>query len=107
MTTTSSPLGYKFSYDYAANGWYGYINNGELTSEQESVLVKALIDAQVDEFEALLPEGHYWLIHTSELQYPVGDNTETGDLKALLEQASEAVCERFEEIETEALAKLH
>ncbi|MFF6903355.1 hypothetical protein [Streptomyces hydrogenans] len=106
MTTTCSPLGYKFSRDYIADGWYNTINTGELTNDQESALVDALIDAQVDAFEALLPDSHYWLIDTSELQYPVGDETELGNLKTLLDQATETVMERLPEIEAKVLADL-
>lgn len=107
MTTTrSSSLGWKFSYSYIADGWLNYINNGEYTSAQESALVDALIDAQVEAFDALLPDDHHWLIHTSELQYPADDDTETGDLETLLEQSSEAVCARLAEIEAKALADL-
>ncbi|KUJ65433.1 hypothetical protein [Streptosporangium amethystogenes] len=105
-TTTSYSLGYKFSRDYVADGWYNTINNGELTSEQESALVDALIDAEVDAFEALLPESHYWLIDTSELQYPVGDAAVLGDLDALLKQAVETVMNRLPEIEARVLAGL-
>ncbi|MCQ1575430.1 hypothetical protein [Streptomyces parvus] len=104
MTTTSTPLGYKFSYDYVTNGWYDHINGGNYTTEQQSAIVKALAEAQVEEFEALLPESHYWLIHTSELQYPVGDDAETGDLEELLSQSVEAVSARLPEIEAKALA---
>lgn len=107
MTATrSSSLGFRFSYDYVADGWLNYINNGEYSSAQESALVDALIDAQVEAFDALLPDGHHWLIHTSELQYPADDDTETGDLDALLEQSSEAVCARLPQIEAKALADL-
>ncbi|MEU0991241.1 hypothetical protein [Streptomyces sp. NPDC005953] len=107
MTTTkSTSLGYKFSHQYTADGWYNHINNGEYTTEQESAIVDALIDAQVTEFEARLPESHYWLIHTSELQYPAGDGTETGDLETLLNQSVEAVVARLPQIETKALADL-
>ncbi|PVC80537.1 hypothetical protein DBP19_35970 [Streptomyces sp. CS090A] len=106
MITTSSALGYKFSRDYVTNGWYDHINGGDYTSEQQSALVDALTEAQVDEFEALLPESHYWLIHTSELQYPVGDDTETGDLEQLLSQSVEAVCARLPQIEAKTLTDL-
>jgi hypothetical protein len=104
--TTCSSLGYTFSRSYVADGWYNTINNGELTSEQEGALVDALIDAQVEAFEALLPDSHYWLIDTSELQYPVGDDTELGDLKALLAQSAETVMARLPEIEAKVLADL-
>lgn len=104
MITTSTSLGYRFSRDQVANNWYDHINNGERTPEQESAIVNALIDAQVEAFEALLPESYYWLIHTRELQYPAGDDTETGDLEALLARSVEAVCARLPEIETKALA---
>ena len=106
MTTRSTSLGWKFSYSYVADGWLNFINNGEFTSAQESALVDALIEAQVEAFEALLPEGHYWSIHTSELQYPADDNTELGDLEALLKQSTEAVSSRLPEIEAKALADL-
>ncbi|WP_405413957.1 hypothetical protein [Streptomyces rubiginosohelvolus] len=106
MTTTSTALGYKFNRDYVANGWYDTINNGELTPDQQSAVVDALIEAEVEEFEALLPEGHYWAIRTNELQYPLGDTVDVGDLTALLEQAVEAVSARLPEIEAKALADL-
>lgn len=103
MTTTSTSLGYEFGYDYVTNGWNDYVNCGEYTTEQQSAIVYALTHAQVEEFEALLPESHYWLIHTSELQYPVGDDTDLGDLEELLGQSAEAVSARFPQIEAEAL----
>lgn len=106
MTSKISHLNYKFSHQYVTNGWYNFINNGEFTTEQESALVDALTSAQVDEFDALLPDEHHWLIHTSELQRPADDNTETGDLQALLEQSVEAVCARLPQIEAEVLAEL-
>lgn len=105
-TTTSYSLGYKFSRDYIADGWYNTINNGDLTSEQQDALVAALVDAQVRAFEALLPDSYYWLIDTSELQYPVGDDAELGDLKDLLEQSTETVMEQLPEIEAKVLADL-
>lgn len=106
MTTRISPLNWKFSYAYVAEGWLNHINNGEFTPEQESTLVDALIEAQVEEFEALLPDGHYWSIQTSELQHPADDDTEIGDMEVLLAQSSEAVCQRLAEIEAKALADL-
>lgn len=104
MTTTSTSLGQKYGYTYVADAWYSHINNGEYTSAQESALVDALVQSQVDEFEALLPDSHYWLIHTSELQYPVEDDTETGDLDALMDTAVQRVSARLPQIEAEVLA---
>ncbi|WP_326741115.1 hypothetical protein [Streptomyces sp. NBC_01768] len=106
MTTTASPLGHKFSYDYLADGWSAYINGGEYSDEKATALVKALMDAQVSEFDDLLPDGHSWMIHTSELHYPVGDDAEIGDLDEMLEQSAEAVTARYESIEAEVLANL-
>lgn len=106
MTTRSSSLDWKFSYSYVADSWYSHINNGERTPEQESAIVDALIEAQVEEFEARLPESHYWLIDTSELQYPADDDTEIGDLEEIRQQSVEAVCNRLPQIEAVALAAL-
>ncbi|QFG13278.1 hypothetical protein SEA_GILGAMESH_86 [Streptomyces phage Gilgamesh] len=106
MTTRSSSLGSEFSYACVAESWYGHINNGERTAAQESAIVDALVDAQVEEFEARLPESHFWLIQTSELQYPADDDTEVGDLDEIRKQSVEAVCNRLPQIEAEALAAL-
>lgn len=105
-TNTSARLGYKFGYDHLADGWSAYINGGDYSSKQEDALVTALVNAQVAEFDALLPDGYSLMAHTSELYYPAGDDTELDDLDELMEQASEAVTARYNAIETEALADL-
>lgn len=106
MTLKIANLGSTFSISEVEDSWYGFINNGEYTPEQESAIVKALTNAQVDEFEALLPDGYSWSIHASELQYPADDDTDTGDLEELMQQAVNTVIARIAAIESAALASI-
>lgn len=106
MDSTGTSLGYKFGYDHVTNGWYDHINGSDYTTEQQSAIVNALTEAQVEEFEALLPDGHFWAIRTSSLQYPPGSDEVIGNLGDLLARSVEAVCERLPEVEATVLAGL-
>src|SRR5690606_39308308 len=99
--TTTLARGYKLGKDYQADGWYGYINGGCYTNEQADALVDALLDAMEREVDKLLPAGCHWYPTLAEIQGPITATLEGIDLDDLLEEAAEAVAERFEEIEAE------
>ena len=102
-TTTTLARNYKLGRDYQADGWYGYINNGEYTSEQQSTLVEALMDAMETEVNNLLPDGCSWCPATSEITGPVTATLDGIDLDELLETASRKVASQFEQIEADTL----
>lgn len=103
-TTTVLAKNYKLGRDYQIDGWYGYINGGDYSDDQQATLVDALMDAQESEMDKLLPEDCYWFPRLSEIHGPTSATLEGLDLDELLERASNAVAARFEQIETEALA---
>lgn len=103
-TTTVLARNYKLGRDYQIDGWYGYINGGDYPDDQQAALVEALMDAQESEFDKLLPDGCFWFPRLSEIHGPISATLEGLDLDELLEQASNAVAARFEQIEAEALA---
>lgn len=103
-TTTVLARNYKLGRDYQIDGWYGYINNGEYTDEQQGALVEALMDAHEAEVDGLLPENCYWFPRLSEIHGPIDASLDGLDLDDLLEQASNTVADRFEEIEAKVLA---
>lgn len=102
-TTTTLARNYKLGRDYQADGWYGYINNGEYTSEQQDALVEALMDAMETEVNNLLPDGCYWVPATSEITGPITATLDGIDLDELLETASQKVADQFEQIEADTL----
>lgn len=102
-TTTVLARNFKLGRDYQIDGWYGFINNGEYTDDQQAALVEALMDAQESAFDEMLPDGCHWLPYVSEIQGPVGTSLEDLDLDDLLEQAGNAASARFDEIEAEAI----
>lgn len=102
-TTTVLARNFKLGRDYQIDGWYGYIN-GYYPDDQQAALVGALMDAQESEFDKLLPDACVWFPRLSEIHGPIDASLEGLDLDELLEQASNAVVARFEQIEAEALA---
>jgi hypothetical protein len=108
MTTLrSTSLGMMFRYEYVTNGWYDTINNGEHTSEEEGAIVAALTNAQVEVFNAMLPDGCYWQVETTELLYTQDiDAVDRDDLETYLTRSAEIVARRLPQIEAEALANL-
>jgi len=103
MTTTVLARNYKLGRAYQADGWYGYINGGDYTSEQQDVLAEALMDAMEREVDNLLPDNCYWYPALSEIHGPIDASLEGVDLDDLLEEAAGAVAERFGEIAAEVL----
>lgn len=103
-TTTVLAKNYKLGRDYQIDGWYGYVNGGDYSDSQQGTLVDALMDAQESEFDNLLPDDCFWYPRLSEIHGPVSARLEGEDLDDLMEQASNAVAARFEQIEAEALA---
>lgn len=103
MTTTVLASNYKLNIAYQSDNWHSYINIGSYTDEQQDALVGALMEAQVEEFNSLLPEGCYWFPHLGEIHGPTTATLEGIDLDEALKAAADAVAERFEEIETGAL----
>ncbi|MCT2594266.1 hypothetical protein LHJ74_30900 [Streptomyces sp. N2-109] len=102
MTTTSISLPGKFHTDTLADGWYAFINSGEYTSEQQDALVKALLEAQVEAANRMLPDGHVWHHMVDELVYPVGDDNEL-DMCEILADATQEVIDSFEAIEARVI----
>jgi hypothetical protein len=102
---TTLARGYQLGRDYNLDGWMGYVNNGEYTDEQQAAIVEALMDAQEAEVDAKLPENCFWFPRLSEIQGPVGSELDI-NLDDLMEQSSQAVADRYEEIEAKALASL-
>lgn len=89
------------------NGWMGYINNGEYTDEAQQELTEELLDAQVCEFEARLPDGCTWAPYLSEIHGPYDTELpEREDLEQLMETACRAVEDRFGEIEARAISSV-
>ncbi|TMS00204.1 hypothetical protein [Nonomuraea basaltis] len=103
-TTTVLARNYTLGRDYQVDGWMSYINNGEYTDDQQGALAEALMDAQEREFDNLLPDDCHWFPHLSEIHGPIDATLEGLELDELLEQASNAVTERFDEIEAETLS---
>lgn len=103
-TTTVLAKNYKLGRDYQIDGWYGYINGGDYTDEQQSALVEALMDAQEREFDALLPENCFWFPYVSEIHGPTDATLAGLDLDELMEQAANTVQGRYDQIEAKALA---
>lgn len=109
-TTTTLARSGKLGYDENANGWADYISGGDFTGEQADALVTALMDAQEAEVNKRLPAGCFWSPRTSEIIGPVGTELEfevegrrEDPLRELMEETSEAVGERFDEIERATL----
>jgi hypothetical protein len=103
MTTTTLAKNYKLGRDYQIDGWYGYINGGDYTDNQQAALVEALMDAQESEFDTLLPDNCFWYPHLSEIHGPIDATLDGMDLDELMEQAANAVQERYDAIEAKAL----
>lgn len=90
--------------------WETYVGLDHPRREQ---LVDALMDAQIGEIQRLLPEGCRWLPDVSEIVGPVGADLSTlydtahGDdedrMASVMEEASERVADRLEEIEARVL----
>lgn len=83
--------------------WGEYLYEGDYTDNQRERLHNALIDALRAEVASRLPDGWAWYPYVSELLLPVTDRAVELDMGEILEQASEAVIARFEEIEAAAL----
>ena len=105
-TTTLARNGTTLSHDYQIDGWMGFVNGGSYTDAEEAVIVPALMDAQEAEFDGLLPANCYWFPRVSEIQGPITASLEGLDLEELMEAAALAVSERYQEIESAALATL-
>jgi hypothetical protein len=108
--------GGSLSYDEQITGWSAYIDAGDYSDDQRTTLVAALMNAQREEFNALLPEGCVWFPRTSEVIGPVDTDLAAAlaDLQAgqgddTLDDAMEMACERviarFDLIEREALGQ--
>jgi hypothetical protein len=104
-TTTQLACGSLLSREEQAGGWYAYINGGDYAAEEQELLVDALMEAQKDEFDTLLPEHCYWFPATSQIIGPVDVEHDFDDLDEVMTQAAESVIERYEEIEREALGR--
>lgn len=102
-TTTVLARNYKLSIAYQADGWYSFINDESYTDEQRDALMDALMDAQVEELDSLLPEGCHWVPRLGEIHGPITATLGGIDLDEALKAASDAVAERFEQIEADTL----
>ena len=98
-TTTVLARNYKLGRAYQADGWYSFINDESYTDEQRD----ALMDAQVEELDSLLPEGCHWVPRLGEIHGPITATLGGIDLDEALKAASDAVAERFEQIEADTL----
>lgn len=103
-TTTQLACGSLLSHQVQADGWYAYINGGDYATEEQELLVDALMEAQKDEVDALLPEHCYWSPATSQIIGPVDVEHDLAELDVLM-QAAENVTKRYEEIERETLGR--
>jgi hypothetical protein len=105
LTREMTLIGSDFNRDEQQAGWFAFINNGEYTSEQQGALVAALMSAQNEAFDALLPERVSWQPYRTILVYDEdAEVPDTEELKEHMEAAVRSVVERFEAIEAEALA---
>lgn len=102
-TTTVLARRYKLSYAYQSGGWYHYIKDGAYTNQQRDALVEALMGAQVEELNKLLPEGCYWLPRLGEIHGPTTATLDGIDLELALMAAADAVAEHFQKIEAKVL----
>lgn len=66
------------------------------------MLAEALLHEEMNELNALLPEGWSWYPAISKIIRPVNDHADDLDLDELLRVACEAVQARFEDIESAA-----
>lgn len=107
--TTSTVLargGEELSYAEQIAGWYAYINNGEYTDEQQDKLADALMAAQVDAFNAMLPGDCFWHPHTSEITGPAAaDLSSLGSVDDAMREACAQVTAQFDAIESKALGQ--
>jgi hypothetical protein len=103
-TTTTLARGGVLCQQPYVDGWYGYVNSPEYTQEQQDALVVALLAAQRDAFDALLPADCHWYPTTSEIIGPLhASPLDSDDLSAWMEEAAAAAEERFPEIERHTL----
>lgn len=101
--TTLARDGHTLSRDYNVDGWLAYINDGGYTDDEQSALVDLLMREQEAEFDRRLPEGCHWFPHTSEVIGPVSAKGDDFDAQALMLEAVQAVVDRYDDIETQAL----
>lgn len=101
-TTIPGPSG-----DTELHGWYSYINEADYTAVQEKEVAESLLHEQVNEFNALLPDGWTWDPSTCEIILPADhEDASEMDFAELSREACETVVARFDTIETEALARV-
>ncbi|MFJ6316041.1 hypothetical protein ACIQJW_08170 [Streptomyces californicus] len=105
--TPYTNLDWAFDHSRIVESWLCTVNNGEFTPKQEKALVDALVDAQVEEFDNLLPDGCAWEIRERGISYTENiDQVEKEDLESYLNQSAEIVLNRLPEIEAKVLADL-
>ena len=102
-TTTVLARSYQLSYAYHADGWHHFIKDGAYTDEERGALVEALMGAQVEELNKLLPEGCHWVPRLGEIHGPANATLGGIDLELALRAAADAVAARFEDIEAKVL----
>lgn len=105
MSVTATTVlwrGSDLSYSEHAHGWYAYIDGGDYPHDEQEKLVDALMSAQEKEFDDRLPDYCSWHPHVSEIIGPVDTDFDI-DIDETMREACEAVIDRFEEIEREAI----
>lgn len=91
--------------DEERRGWYAFVDGGDYSQEVRDRLVDALLLAETNAFNALLPDGWSWYPDAEQIFLPADDNTEAPDFGELRREACAAVQARYEEIETAVLAE--
>jgi hypothetical protein len=115
-TTVLARNGGSLSYDVQIDGWFAFINAGGYTDEQQDALTNALMEAQRERFNSLLPDGCTWFPSTSEIIGPVDADVEAAletvapgrhsdPVDDVMAMVCEEIADRIEEIEQQVLRR--
>jgi hypothetical protein len=106
MTNKAIYISSRISDTNQHEGWLGYVNGGDLSSEEEAAFIERLMAEEEVEFDKLLPEGCFWQPSTGAIIGPIGTSIDDITVMNALAKASDRVSMRIEKIERDVLASL-
>lgn len=88
-------------------GWWDFCGSDAYSPEDVLKMGKALLDAQIEYINSVLPEGFWWSHGTSEIIGPVDGRQyfELEEFEETFRTSGEIIADRFEEIERETLGR--